>query len=80
MPGACRAPEVLSCPVKKNPDDAKLDERVLGYGASADVWALGALTYHILAGQPPYWGKTPAETADMIQSHGSRETLSFPRS
>jgi serine/threonine-protein kinase len=31
--------------------------------ASSDIYALGAVTYHCLAGQPPFSGRTPLEVA-----------------
>ena len=35
-------------------------EVVLGeaYDAKVDVWAIGVMTYIMLTGSPPFWGKT----------------------
>jgi WD40 repeat protein len=55
--GATQAGSVLGTPAYMPPEQAlgdPVDER-------ADVYALGALLYHVLAGGPPYSGKSSAE-------------------
>lgn len=53
------APEVLRCPLKDLPDENKEDAR-FHYNSSVDAWAVGALTYELIVGFPPFqvgeWG------------------------
>ncbi len=47
------APEVLSCPDRSDPQLHK-DRNDLAYGASVDVWAVGALAHELLMGVSPF--------------------------
>jgi tetratricopeptide (TPR) repeat protein len=58
-----RAGAVMGTPAYMAPEQARgivVDER-------ADVWALGAMLYHLLAGRPPYEGASATEVVDKVR-------------
>mmetsp|Transcript_7609 Transcript_7609/g.16491 ORF Transcript_7609/g.16491 Transcript_7609/m.16491 type:complete len:1013 (+) Transcript_7609:148-3186(+) len=61
------APEVLRCPRKSLPGHNK-DREDLAYGYSADVWALGVLSYELINGCSPFTRREKAETERLIMS------------
>src|SRR5262249_27794185 len=63
QPQMTRMGDVLGTPSYMPPEQAAgapTDER-------ADVYALGAMLYHLLAGGPPYDGSSSAEILDRVQ-------------
>jgi serine/threonine protein kinase len=44
------APEVLRCPLKRQPGDNK-DRHDLFYSQAVDAWAVGVLSYELLTGR-----------------------------
>lgn len=53
---------VLGTPAYMPPEQARGEE----VGETADVYALGALLYHLLAGQSPYRGQTSNEVLEQV--------------
>jgi WD40 repeat protein len=61
-PGTTLAGSILGTPTYMPPEQArgmKVDER-------ADVYALGAMLYHLLSGKPPYTGETSRQIVDKV--------------
>ncbi|HSQ62009.1 MAG TPA: serine/threonine-protein kinase [Polyangiaceae bacterium] len=52
-------------------------EQALGEPADrrADVWSIGAVLYHALAGAPPFEGATPGETLERLTGDGAPAPL-----
>jgi serine/threonine protein kinase len=62
------APEVVTCPRKRNPQDWK-DRTDLHYTSAVDVWALGVLVYELCLGEPPFAGVRPLPSFPCLFSH-----------
>lgn len=59
------APETLSCPTKKMPEDNKWRDD-LAYGSKVDTWACGAMAYELLVGKSPFERQTTPSTIKAI--------------
>jgi tetratricopeptide (TPR) repeat protein len=62
MTGETRVGEVMGTPAYMPPEQAEAEP----VDATADVYAIGAILYHLLAGAPPYGGKTSLEVLDAV--------------
>jgi tetratricopeptide (TPR) repeat protein len=69
--GETRVGEVMGTPAYMPPEQAE----AASVGATADVYAIGAILYHLLAGAPPYKGKTSLEVLEAV-THGPPVPLS----
>ncbi len=58
--------ELLGTPCYMAPEQAAGENRLLG--PAADVYALGAMLYHMMTGRPPLEGETPLETVELVVS------------
>ena len=56
--------EVLGSPNYMPPEQAGVHHSEVG--RASDVYSLGAVLYHLLAGRPPFVGQTMAETVDQV--------------
>ncbi|MBL8788258.1 MAG: protein kinase, partial [Deltaproteobacteria bacterium] len=60
------AGEVVGTPAYMSPEQAH-PEGAREVGPPSDVWSLGAILFRVLAGVPPYGGKTTAELLDQAR-------------
>jgi serine/threonine protein kinase/WD40 repeat protein len=68
---------VLGTPAYMAPEQAAgLNDLVT---AAADIYSLGAILYEILAGQPPFTGRTPLDVLQQVQVRNPRPPSSLNR-
>ena len=65
-PELTRHGEILGTPAYMPPEQASGDRAA--HGQWSDVYALGAVLYHLLVGRPPYHGLAPAGMLDHIRA------------
>ncbi|HEY1817056.1 MAG TPA: serine/threonine-protein kinase [Kofleriaceae bacterium] len=68
-PHLTRVGSVIGTPGFMSPEQAAGDE----VDARADVYALGAILYNVLAGHPPYWDGHEAPTPTSLVAQATRE-------
>lgn len=73
-----RTGAVIGTPAYMSPEQAAAGKAKID--ATSDVYALGAVLYHMLTGQPPFAGRTGLETVLMVLEQDPRTPRSLYRS
>lgn len=76
-PELTQAGQILGTPAYMSPEQARGD--LLEVGPRSDIYALGAVLYFILAGSPPYAGKSGLKIIRMVQSERPKPPASIRR-
>ncbi len=76
-PDRTRAGDVVGTPAYMAPEQAHGDHDAIG--PSTDIYAIGAMLYHVVSGEPPYTGSSSQRVVDAVISGPPRPLESLAR-